>query len=840
VADDINLRLTATDDASKVIDPVVKKAQDATAKKYDLEFTADTAHTAADVQKLGTELEQVVEKAREAGQESITIRVHTDDVLATVKSLEALKGEMTQVDGKTVDVKIKTADAAVAAQQIKGVGAALEDIPNRASRISGATSVINELNSAFVGASTAGAQAGDAIYNVGQSLQSMGVISSGAAASIGEIGLAFAAVAVGLSVFDKFIGTADKLSDAFKEIQTDAGLGLESVQAFSSAMDASNTSVSLSFEGLKHLGEGMISVGTLGTVTFSSMREAVDTFNKVLAQSPVAAANLLTQFEAGFPGLKFTTEQLNQMSSQLIGSVQDQAAAKNATKDYNQAVADANTLLQHGVAIRQQDGESYTDYIAKLRQAAFGYNVLDDAATAAQDAQSKQAAAAVIGMDQQQARADAYRDAIKGIGKDLDDLTAKYTSGAIEASDFAKAMADTTAAGFATHDAAAKAEDAIGSFGDTMKKLTPEIIKEGKAFGESGGHITTYTEAGRKALAALEQLAGPVQKELAQSLVDNAGNYQAVRDKAQSLRDEISKKLIAAGVDKSEVDNYLEFLRLNPGQVEVDVKLAQKQDLATFAAGLAANLQTLFATDPNLAIQYQADLKTDPAKAVADLLAAAGGPSNPIVMHAVAALPAEEGDAVMAELNTQLAASGKTAEIPLSTNPTDANAAMGVWRLDQEGKPVFIPTDCIVDPATGTVNAWRQDENGTWVVVPVDANTAPAADTLDAWMSQHRSVVVDVSLLTPGGMVGIPRVPDSGGSYLVGEAGPERVVLPGRARLMTAGETMMADVGGGGGGPIFNITLNVAPLTNPAEVGGAVVSAIKAYERRSGKGWRAA
>ena len=40
-------------------------------------------------------------------------------------------------------------------------------------------------------------------------------------------------------------------------------------------------------------------------------------------------------------------------------------------------------------------------------------------------------------------------------------------------------------------------------------------------------------------------------------------------------------------------------------------------------------------------------------------------------------------------------------------------------------------------------------------------------------------------------MVGIPRVPDGGGVYTVGEAGRETVFLPGGASLATAGRTMM-------------------------------------------------
>lgn len=44
--------------------------------------------------------------------------------------------------------------------------------------------------------------------------------------------------------------------------------------------------------------------------------------------------------------------------------------------------------------------------------------------------------------------------------------------------------------------------------------------------------------------------------------------------------------------------------------------------------------------------------------------------------------------------------------------------------------------------------------------------------------------------------------------------------------------------GNGGLGSTYNITVNVPPMANPAAVGAATVSAIKAYERRNGASWR--
>jgi phage-related minor tail protein len=70
----------------------------------------------------------------------------------------------------------------------------------------------------------------------------------------------------------------------------------------------------------------------------------------------------------------------------------------------------------------------------------------------------------------------------------------------------------------------------------------------------------------------------------------------------------------------------------------------------------------------------------------------------------------------------------------------------------------------------------------------------------------------------------------AGEQYLVGEKGPEIVRMGGNGTVYTAGETagML-----GGGGNIYNVTVNGANMT-PNEL----VAAIKQYEKRNGPGWR--
>jgi phage-related protein len=95
---------------------------------------------------------------------------------------------------------------------------------------------------------------------------------------------------------------------------------------------------------------------------------------------------------------------------------------------------------------------------------------------------------------------------------------------------------------------------------------------------------------------------------------------------------------------------------------------------------------------------------------------------------------------------------------------------------------------------------------------------------------------VDVPLIGKigGGSVSLPDLPTlaRGGVVtratlaILGEAGPEAVIPLARA--------------GAVGHTTFNVTVNVPPTANAADVGRVVIDQIRAYERQNGRAWRAA
>jgi len=71
------------------------------------------------------------------------------------------------------------------------------------------------------------------------------------------------------------------------------------------------------------------------------------------------------------------------------------------------------------------------------------------------------------------------------------------------------------------------------------------------------------------------------------------------------------------------------------------------------------------------------------------------------------------------------------------------------------------------------------------------------------------------TMFATGGIVTRPTL------GMVGEAGPEAVIPLSKLNM-------------GGGSTTINVTVNASPLSSPADVGSAVVDALKAYERRNG------
>lgn len=138
------------------------------------------------------------------------------------------------------------------------------------------------------------------------------------------------------------------------------------------------------------------------------------------------------------------------------------------------------------------------------------------------------------------------------------------------------------------------------------------------------------------------------------------------------------------------------------------------------------------------------------------------------------------------------------------------------------------------------------DETKTRLLAELeDGDIATVQGYLDKWKEG-----VDVPVRFKGqGAVGFmkdangtPPEGSPGGLTLVGELGPELVHVPRGGQVYSATETQrMLDGGsGGGGGNVYQITVQASPTSDLVSIGSAVIEAITAAERAQGAGWRTA
>ena len=149
--------------------------------------------------------------------------------------------------------------------------------------------------------------------------------------------------------------------------------------------------------------------------------------------------------------------------------------------------------------------------------------------------------------------------------------------------------------------------------------------------------------------------------------------------------------------------------------------------------------------------------------------------------------------------------------------------------------------------ATKQTDEWNKALRGLPGTVPVEVKASDGGSLQEILDRMHEiertKITVDVQgklhVGGAGAMAGTPY--HAGGELTVGEAGPERVILPRGARVMTAGDTANADRRAGAG-TVINYFVNVTvPVGSPtAEVGRYVADALEAHERRTGSRRRAA
>ena len=101
-----------------------------------------------------------------------------------------------------------------------------------------------------------------------------------------------------------------------------------------------------------------------------------------------------------------------------------------------------------------------------------------------------------------------------------------------------------------------------------------------------------------------------------------------------------------------------------------------------------------------------------------------------------------------------------------------------------------------------------------------------------AALDRVKDILTGIGNGKPGGKRASGGPVSAGGTYLVGERGPEVLRMGGQSGHITPNHQL--------GGATYNISVHVAPGGDLVEAGRQMVRAIQQYERRSGRVWRAA
>jgi hypothetical protein len=723
---------TDNTDALRGVQAVDKAASQLVAKPYDIDLRiSDDAD--ADLARVKQQATETAERIEQLGQDTVTIRIDADQLEQVQKALGETKADVEQLDAETVDITVK-------ADQLDSVNKSLTDTKSHVQEVgksaeSSKSALANMVGNSAQDLGQVAGVAGSAGVAVGQMAEyftDATLAGEGFGAALGS----FATVAIPIAALAIAVPI---LTAAWQDLSGQQDAAAESAKKLKAAQDALATGaadqgVRKLVDDNKDLFDAAEKAGVPVQDLVNFIRGASDTFTGA-GQSIETTSGFISDLR---PNLD------NARKGWALNNEETATA-----KDRYQQVADALGLVTDG------QGKFITN---------------SEAVDAANKAQAEQAANLVDALTRQH----------KAV-LDLADAQAKLAHGwnesAMSAESFTSVFTGQTDQLFRAHQAYADVADGVAGLSKAVKDA-------GSDFLQTGGHLTTFTDDGRKVLDSVQQLAGAIGSSLSAELQNAGGNYDAVRTKAADYRDELTRQLAALGVNSDEIQNYVQFLNLTPDEVETTIRLSQADEARKKIQDLNVDIANL------------------PATSKTEFLAAY-----------------DKGDFVSAY------------NVLLNT-------------LTNNGQGITTDAHADMTSATNTVGQWRVDESGKVVYVPVNADTKPAMATIGLLNGQRVTVIADVEQGRVSGSL-LPRMAGgpatSSGWYRVGEAGPETVYLPQGAQVRSAGQTMTADASAQAAHITYNVSVFVQPVGAPGpEVGRYVVDAIDAFERRSGSRRRVA
>lgn len=869
MAEPIQLNVTAKDDASKTLDEVKAKGDALNKEKVAVDVTA--------TDQASDEIAAVSEEVGNLDGTSATVTVEGDDQASD--DVARVDDELGNIDGNSATVTVEGDDS--------GAVAAVDDAQSALDDFDGASA------SATIDADDSGVQT--AIEDAQGALDDFAGTDATATLSVDDE--ASAVIEDVQSTLDQFNGT-----EAIASVSTDAGVGeinklIEARNRLRDAVAADVAAEEAYQTTLERTSDESAAVAASDEAYNQTLRSraaarqtdtaALET-NSVAAAENAGAVNTAALASDNLEGSTVrSARSLSRMGAATGGATKEAAQMANAFFGLEQVISQVfgdtakGAALAGGLAsvagplLAVAAAMAALNAVGKAAKETFGPDLagkVKDYSMAAQDAGGPTSALsqqlllqAIAAKDSSNLWDDLQRSITNTVGAIKDGIEDSKTGAAAiqlfnktlkDSPGLAREMAitltqladagkvswqamDTATNKLIEHEQAAGVSSVANERLAADQKIVTEATKDGidttRQSNEEYGHYIFRLEAAIMAhndyVGALKNVQ-TAEDDLAKTLTTTASNYDTLAKSAQDAAKAIQDQADAARAATDDTfaaqkasDDYAQALDDLPAKLK---KIAQgHEDTATKGRE----------TD-----QLYRDLAESAAKAadaqvkLSDDQAAANG---------------------ITQTSTQKIDEWNHAML---TQATQASPQAQAAVLDYIGSVNQIPPDKLTAIKAAveagdltTANQLLADASKTRTAdINADAHTAQANQDLDN-AARTRTAVIQAqvtantaSLLNQiqaafGGrltsMTGTPYSEE--GIYTVGEAGPERVYLPRGSRVDSAGVTAMT---GGGGGTVNNyyLTVNAPPLTSPADVGTAVIGAIKAAERRSGSGWRRA
>jgi len=739
--EELEVRVVAQDDASKVLDKVAGTVDELEGEDVEIPVKADTDAAERDI----TSLMQKVDKlgAGDAANLLLTTNASqiTNDIADLVIKLDTLDAEDPQVDITVANIAQLQGDL----EQISAKAKEINDTPIQLDT-SGATQGIDQIGRS---ADSSKSVLANMVGNATQDLGALGGVAGSVGVAIGQMGEYMADAAASgekfgsiISNFGKVVGPIAVISGALAvigKLQSNnaeaAELAADSVERWGTAMEGAGSAAANYAEALRDAGEVMLDLNKLS----DEQTQVVDN-----------AATSWHGLEGVFGLFKGRTEDVADIFDKANLSVRDfnESVTEGAAgqREWTEAVNASNISDSEKaklLGLFTQEAANYAQAQADMarNEEIFGGATEDSAATLEKKTAALQAQAAALG-----ATADMQAEAAQRV-REQDAAYREVAAGMDEAIDAADALAAALEQVNAASelDFSLMALDTVDSF-DAMKEaikgtkdvavdwatvdLTPDSVEELKGIPDE---LAAVTEG-------ISGMRDTIQAEL--NAAFETGGIDAYTAKAEFFRAQVLEQFPAAfqamGASSEEATAQAtalaDELGLMPEDIQIMIQLTRAEEAKAALEQFSSFIDTYLPPEVAVAIRT--------AIAEGDIEGALGRLNTELINKGYdpIVLPTDADTSGAADAIDDVVAQADSAEGTITVDSDTARAKAGISGVKDAKYDTTITADADTSRAAdGLLDVTSRQRNATIYAV-ADANAADAR--LDSVANQARTATI--------------------------------------------------------------------------------------------------